>query len=82
MNTFDVQKIVKALHENESLQRQDLDPSAIQRPPPSYTTDESGVVNVDKISDLNSFAPMGLNDANGFENLLYLANHDVSAPWI
>jgi hypothetical protein len=85
IHAFNVPKFVKALHENESLQRHDLDTSALQRPPPSYLTDEAGNVQGSDMSHLDfnfSFAPMGLNETNGFENLLYLANHDMSAAWM
>jgi hypothetical protein len=85
LHTFNVPEFVKALHENELLQRHDLDTSALQRPPPSYATDEFGIVQGNDMSQLDfnfSFAPMGLNDMNGFENLLYLANHDISTAWM
>jgi hypothetical protein len=82
VNTFNVPEFVKALHEKESLQRHDSSTSALPRPSPS---DGTGTAQISDMSHLDfnfSFAPMGLNDTNGFENLLYLANHDMSTSWM
>jgi hypothetical protein len=82
---FDVPAFVKTLQEHESVQRHDLAPPALQESSSMYASAEPGQCATNDFSHLNfnfSFAPQGLHDANGFENLLYLANHDISGPWI
>jgi hypothetical protein len=85
VNKFNVPAFVKRLQENESPQRHDLAPQILQEPPSTYASAEPGQCGIDDLSILNfnfSFAPSGLHDANDFESLLYLANHDISTPWV
>jgi hypothetical protein len=86
VSSFNVPAFVKTLQEHESGQRHHFPRPALQQQPPSlYASTEPGQYGLNEPSQLDfnfSFAPPGLQEANEFENLLYLANHDISAPWI
>ncbi|KAF2026263.1 hypothetical protein EK21DRAFT_103342 [Setomelanomma holmii] len=84
VNTFNVPAFVKSLHESSQRQRHDLIMSTPQEPPPTYTANETLQLPMTDFSQADfdfSFAPQVLEGMNGFENLLYLANHDISTPW-
>ncbi|KAM0322269.1 hypothetical protein ACHAQA_009558 [Verticillium albo-atrum] len=81
---FDVTCFVKTFCEDKSAAAARASPpqtpSPSDDPPPGYD-DGNGQQQQDAIdfaqADFNlSFPPAGLDGANGFENLLYLANHD------
>jgi hypothetical protein len=88
VSSFNVPAFVRTLQEHELGQRDNLADTALHQHPPSlFASGEPGHgqygLNEPLQLDFNfSFAPPGLQEANEFENLLYLANHDIAAPWI
>ncbi|KAH7084613.1 c6 zinc finger domain-containing protein [Paraphoma chrysanthemicola] len=81
-NTFNVPAFVRTLH--ESAPRQVFAASTPHEPPPTYTANETSQTSNISVPDFLqadfdfSFAPQVLEGMNGFENLLYLANHDFA----
>lgn len=82
VNAFNVPAFVKTFQDCRPPQTEDTIAMGLQEPPPTYSTNEHVHFEGSEWtqSDFNfSFAPSAMDGLNGFENLLYLANHDFSA---
>ncbi|KAF2444157.1 hypothetical protein P171DRAFT_463872 [Karstenula rhodostoma CBS 690.94] len=81
IKAFSVPAFVKQLQEQESILRNNPGTVALQGPPPIHTdvqTPEAYNGDPTLLNHHYSFAAQGFNEDNGFENLLYLANHDFA----
>lgn len=79
---FNVSAFVEKLHDQGSLQRYDLDTADTQGTPLLYNQSHTPQAYND-LTALNNIFPFsmpGFNEDNGFENLLYLVNHDFTHP--
>ncbi|CAI6340530.1 unnamed protein product [Periconia digitata] len=82
--SFDVPNFVKSFCDGRSTSKSTPSASVVQESPPAYSTTGLNQPQLTSSTDLDldlSFAPAMLENANGFENLLYLANHDLAGSW-
>ena len=84
MHTFNVPAFVRSFCDGTKTLHGEITPTVPQEPPPIFSTNEAihveGACPPESILDVD-FAPSVLDGANGFENLLYLANHDFAGSW-
>ncbi|PVI04812.1 hypothetical protein DM02DRAFT_517889 [Periconia macrospinosa] len=84
-HAFNVPAFVKSFCEGTSTPERDLTAPSSREPPPTYSITESNQAQATNYTDFDlnlGFAPSMLDSGNGFENLLYLANHDLSGSWL
>lgn len=84
ISAFNVSAFVKSFSEGTGTRDRDIATVASHEAPPTYNTNEPDQQEaVPSSLDLEfAFSSSMLDSTNGFENLLYLANHDLSGSWI
>lgn len=81
---FNMSGFVKVLREQELMRNQEEGTHNSQEPPPTYSSDEPRHVFYNDLPQQDFSIPYpapGFSEDDGFENLLYLANHDFTGGW-
>lgn len=81
MRIFDVPVFVKSFCDSTATVEREQTITISQHPPPTYSTNDASHLKVRSFAESTfdlDFAPSMFGNANGFENLLYLANHDIA----